>query len=184
MDISLDSCVKDTYEKIRRGARHSETMSNIRKLVAIRDAHKINRFKIYANFVIQAANCGEIKDFVTDRASSGLIPNFSLVLGSDELSDHATSVSSGIANALDEASRLCDEEAVLRLKFIARLWPSYLHGIRRAKKKDHFRNETIIGRTAFGILRNVRELASRIRNGSGGRGDGRRDSRPIRKRAA
>jgi sulfatase maturation enzyme AslB (radical SAM superfamily) len=164
IDISLDSCVQDTYEKIRRGARHSQTMSNMKRLVAMRDAHTIGKFKIYGDFVIQAANCGEITEFVKYCASSGLIPNFSLVFSSDELGDCAEKVSANIASGLEEASKQDDKEAFLRLKWVERLWPSYLNEIRVAMRRNHFRNKTIVGRSVFGIARGVRRVARRLCN--------------------
>lgn len=79
MDISLDSCIKKTYEAIREGAKYTKTISNLKKLIVLRNAHSINRFDIYADFVVQKLNVSEIPDFVYFCSPLGILPNFSFV---------------------------------------------------------------------------------------------------------
>ncbi len=60
--ISMDGASKATYEKLRRGGDYDKLIQNLQFLSQLRAKGKIQRLQI--NFVIQAANVGELQDMV------------------------------------------------------------------------------------------------------------------------
>jgi MoaA/NifB/PqqE/SkfB family radical SAM enzyme len=82
VDVSLDSCVEATYERIRRKANYQKVMHNLRELVRLRDRHPIKKFIIQANFVIQDLNYLEMPEFVSFCTDLGIVACFSFLSSS------------------------------------------------------------------------------------------------------
>jgi sulfatase maturation enzyme AslB (radical SAM superfamily) len=60
--ISLDSCNKEVYQKIRRGADFQKTMNNIRFISNLKKSGELPRFGL--SFVIQKSNIEELPNFI------------------------------------------------------------------------------------------------------------------------
>jgi len=62
--ISIDSCFKDTYEKIRPGSNFERVVSNLKLFFEIKRKLKANRPKIDFHYIINRINLHEVPDFV------------------------------------------------------------------------------------------------------------------------
>lgn len=62
--MSLDGATKETYEKIRRGAKFETVIKNFTQLMEIRDAKKLSKPKLGINSVVLKENIHEIEDMV------------------------------------------------------------------------------------------------------------------------
>lgn len=62
--ISLDGATKETYEKIRVGARWDKVIENIRRLQALKHQRGTDRPRVMLAFVVQRSNVSEIPAFL------------------------------------------------------------------------------------------------------------------------
>lgn len=79
VDVSLDAADATTYERIRLRGNFAKALAGARRLVELGQRHRIRRFPVYADFVIQEFNYREITRFVKLCADVGITPNFTVV---------------------------------------------------------------------------------------------------------
>jgi MoaA/NifB/PqqE/SkfB family radical SAM enzyme len=60
--VSIDAAKKDTYEKLRRGGKWETLLENMKYLLSLRQAGRVQ--KIAINFVVQSENYLQMSDFV------------------------------------------------------------------------------------------------------------------------
>lgn len=75
VDVSLDACVKSTYEKIRIHGKFENAVTGARLLVELGRSHPVRKFKVYAGFAIQNLNYPELDSFIRFCAEMGLEAN-------------------------------------------------------------------------------------------------------------
>jgi pyruvate-formate lyase-activating enzyme len=131
--FSLDSCQEKTYESIRRGAKFSQTMGNIERFVANRDAGNIRIRNIEINFTIQKVNYQEISRFIEYAHSLGIKCGFGLVTGFNELHDCIDGVRDNIENGIRVANALGEDEAAGNLSYLLTVLPEYEKKLNRLR---------------------------------------------------
>jgi MoaA/NifB/PqqE/SkfB family radical SAM enzyme len=76
VDVSLDAADSATYERIRLHGKFAKALAGARRLVELSRRHRIRRFPVYADFVIQRRNYRSLEQFVGLCDDQGLTPNF------------------------------------------------------------------------------------------------------------
>lgn len=79
VDVSLDAADAATYERIRLRGNFAKALAGARRLVDLGRRHRIRRFPVYADFVIQEYNYRELEPFVGLCSDVGITPNFTMV---------------------------------------------------------------------------------------------------------
>lgn len=90
IDVSLDALRKDTYDRVRRKSNYHRVMSNLHKLIELRDKMKADT-KIMVSIVDQPEAAGEVDDFInfwTPLVDRVLVRRFCNVLGLVKSPDH------------------------------------------------------------------------------------------------
>ncbi len=89
VDVSLDAADAETYAGIRLRGSFDKALAGARRLVELGRRHRIRRFRVYGDFVIQERNYRQLTSFVTLCDEIGLIPNFGLCGDSREAAARA-----------------------------------------------------------------------------------------------
>lgn len=71
VSVSIDGSNKETYEKIRTGAKYEEVIKNLKNLINRRNKMD-SRTKVHVNFVMQKGNVEEIAEFILFIDSLGV----------------------------------------------------------------------------------------------------------------
>ena len=78
LEVSVDGATKETYERIRRGAKFETVIKNIKLLQAIKRKHKSTKPAVMLNFVMQPDNIDELLDFI-DLAAELQVDSVNLI---------------------------------------------------------------------------------------------------------
>lgn len=73
MNVSLDAGTKETFERIRRGAKWDTVISNLKSLRDQKAALKISRPRLHMSFVMMRSNIRELPQFVELAAELGAV---------------------------------------------------------------------------------------------------------------
>lgn len=89
VDVSLDAADGATYERIRLRGNFAKAIAGTRRLAELGRRHRIRRFSVYADFVIQEFNYRSLEPFVRLCADIDITPNFTMVADNREATRRA-----------------------------------------------------------------------------------------------
>lgn len=73
IEVSVDGATRDTYERIRRGARFEQVIANLKMLKAVKAQRHSERPYLKLGFVMMRSNIKELPDFVKMAAELGAL---------------------------------------------------------------------------------------------------------------
>ena len=73
LNVSFDAGTKETFERIRRGAKWNTVVGNLKSLRDQKAAHHVNRPRLHMSFVLMRSNIQELPQFVELAAELGAV---------------------------------------------------------------------------------------------------------------
>lgn len=116
MNVSLDGGTKETFERIRRGAKWNTVIANLASLRDQKAAAKVTRPRLHMSFVLMRSNIHELRRFVEVAAELGaVVLYFTHLVAYDNLGTIADSLGTNLGELqhhIDQAHLLARQHGM------------------------------------------------------------------------
>jgi radical SAM protein with 4Fe4S-binding SPASM domain len=110
LNVSFDAGTKDTFERIRRGAKWNTVIGHLKSLRDQKAAHHVNRPRLHMSFVLMRSNIQELPQFVELAAELGaVVLYFTHLVAYDNLG----TITESLGTKLDEDQQYVDRALLL-----------------------------------------------------------------------